>query len=129
MQLAQFMREMVSVPYSFAMLETAGKKRPQRMYKAATVLRASAQHLSHWSDPPTVSAQGREVFYAYARNLVHHVGRLEASVQEHDTEVLVDSLEQIRQTCNNCHRYFRPASRLSSDVLFDHFASELGAPP
>jgi hypothetical protein len=112
------MRENVNVPFSFAMMSTANK-RPQRIGMAASMLRDAAHNLADWADPPAVSAQGREVFYAYAGNLGHHVRRLELATEQRDAEATADSLEQIRQTCNSCHNFFRPASRISPDVLVD----------
>ena len=116
--LARFMRESLNVPFSFAMMATASQ-RPHRVVKAASLLGDAAHHLADWADPPRVSPQGREVFYAYAANLGHHVRRLEFATQHRDAEATADSLEQIRQTCNRCHNFFRPASRISPDVYVD----------
>ena len=128
MPLGRFMREEVSVPFSFAMLATAGTH-GRRIHKAATVLREAARDLAHWSDPPAVSEQGRHVFYAYAQNLERHVARLELAAANRELELAADSLEQIRQTCNGCHHFFRPASRISPDVAYDRYALELGGLP
>jgi hypothetical protein len=124
-QLARFMRERVNVPFAFAMMEAA-TMRPHRMHTAAGLMRDAARHLVHWSNPPAVSDEGRQVFVAYAQSLERHIGRLERASTQRDTDAITDSLERIRQTCNGCHHLFRPASRISRDVLFDRIAVELG---
>ncbi len=124
--LARFMREEVNVPFAFMMLETASAQRRRRVHKAAVILREAANDLVHWSDPPVVTGEGREVFYAYAENLEHHVARLEVAADHQET---VATVEQIRQTCNQCHRFFRPASVISQDVAYDWYAPDLGGFP
>src|SRR5688500_16409657 len=116
-QLARFMRERVNVPFAFAMMESE-TNRPIRMHKAAGLMREAARHLVHWSTPPSASPQGREVFYAYAQSLERHIGRLEFASAARETDAIANSLERIRQTCNDCHHFFRPASQLSRDVMF-----------
>lgn len=129
--LGRFMREEVSVPFSFVMLETAAVQGPaqpsgRRVHKAATVLREAARDLSLWSDPPVDTSEGREVFYAYAQNLEFHVARLEHAAEQREHEVAADTVEQIRQTCNSCHHFFRPASVISPDVAYDWYVLEPG---
>lgn len=124
LQLSRFMREAVNVPFAFVLLETASTPRGPRIHKAASILREAAHDLVHWADPPVMSNEGREVFYAYAENLEYHVTRLEDAAA-HDVLTL-DALEQIRQTCNHCHRFFRPASVISPDVAYDWYALEPG---
>jgi cytochrome c556 len=125
MPLSQFMRERVNVPFAFAMMES-GNQRQHRVRKAASVLKDAVQHLVHWSNPPVVSVQGRDVFVTYAMSLEGHVLELERAAQQRDADGAAHSLEQIRQTCNHCHRFFRPANRLSPDVAYDRLAIELG---
>jgi hypothetical protein len=124
--LARFMREAVNVPFSFMMHETTGARRGRRVHRAASVLREAARDLVRWSDPPPVSDEGRLVFYAFAANLEHHVATLEDATARHDEARSADSVEQIRQTCNHCHRFFRPASVISPDVAYDGYATDLG---
>jgi len=122
--LARFMREMVNVPYSFALIEN---DRSRRVHRAAIVLKEAARDLVHWSDIPLDSASAREVFHAYAQSLEYHVGRLETATRNHDPRQSAESMEDIRQTCNDCHRFFRPASLFSRDVAFDVLSSRLEA--
>jgi hypothetical protein len=126
LQLARFMREEVSVPFSFVMLETATARRGRRVHRAATVLREAARDLAHWSDPPVASDEGRDVFYAYAENLELHVARLEEAAAHHEPQATADTVEEIRQTCNHCHRFFRPTSFISPDVAYDSGELDLG---
>lgn len=122
--LARFMREEVNVPFSFVMIEAATEHRGRRVHKAASVLREAARDLVEWSDPPVASDEGRDVFYAYAKNLELHVARLEDAAEHPEDSAA--SVEQIRQTCNHCHRFFRPASFLSPDVAYDWYELEPG---
>jgi hypothetical protein len=124
--LARFMREEVNVPFAFVMLETASAQRGRRVHKAASILREAAHDLVHWSDPPVASDEARDVFYAYAENLEFHVTHLEDAAAHHEHVRTLDTLEQIRQTCNHCHHYFRPASVISPDVAYDWYALEPG---
>lgn len=124
--LGRFMREEVNVPFSFVMLETASTQSDRRVHRAAIVLREAARGLQSWEDPPVTTDEGRDVFYAYAENLEYHVGLLEDAAASRETQRTADSVEQIRQTCNSCHRFFRPASVISPDVAYDWYAPELG---
>lgn len=124
--LARFMREEVNVPFAFVMFETATAQREKRVHRAAVALRDAAHDLAHWSDPPVVTDEGRAVFFAYAENLQVHVARLEDAAIRKEPEVAVESVEQIRQTCNHCHRFFRSTSSISSDVAYDWYALDFG---
>jgi len=126
--LARFMREEVGVPFSFVMSETASTPKERRVHKAAIVLREAATDLVHWTDPPVPSEEARDVFYAYAENLQLHAARLEDAAANSEFQLAADSVEQIRQTCNHCHRFFRPSSVISPDVAYDWYAFDLGAP-
>jgi transposase len=124
-QLARFMREAVNVPFSFAVMERDGRRRPVRFRRAALVLQDAVRDLVHWEDPPVRSASARVVFYTYARELERQVGAFELAARSHDVAATSAHLEQIRETCNSCHHFFRPASVISEDVLRDRFAAEL----
>jgi Cytochrome C' len=127
-QLGRFMRESVNVPFSFVMLETATAtaKRGHRVHKAASILHDAARDLVGWSNPPVVSDQGREVFFTYAQQLEDHAARLEDAAAQHEAQDTVDTVEEIRQTCNGCHHFFRPASKFSPDVSLDWDTLDLG---
>ena len=125
-QLARFMREMVNIPYSIALLANEKPGREARVNRAAIVLQDAAQDLVHWTDPPVGSTAARDVFYAYAQNLEHHVARLELATRTQDNALAANSLEGSRQTCYQCHRFFRPANKISADVALDRYALDLG---
>jgi cytochrome c556 len=118
-QLARFMREMINVPYSIAQLSVHQRKHEARVSRAATLMQTAVEDLVHWADPPGASDAARAVFVTYAQMLEHHVERLEVAARARDGEETAHSLEDIRQTCNQCHRLFRPANKISSDVAID----------
>jgi hypothetical protein len=117
--LARFMREMLNVPYSIAQLAVHRPGREARVRRAAIVLQNAVEDLVHWADPPGGSDAARAVFVTYAQSLEHHVERLELASRTLDSESTSRSLEGIRQTCNQCHRLFRPANKISADVALD----------
>jgi hypothetical protein len=125
-QLGRFMRESVNVPFSFVMLETASAKHGRRVHKAAGILRDAARDLVGWSNPPVMSDEGREVFFTYAQQLEDDAARLEYAAAQHEAQDTVDTVEEIRQTCNSCHHFFRPASKFSPDVSLDWDTLDLG---
>lgn len=118
-ELARFMRESVNVPFSFAVFEAEQQQRPRRVQHAAVVLQDAVANLVYWPEPPAVSEPARDVFYTYARQLERQVSWLEVAAREHDADQTAARLEDIRQTCNTCHHFFRPASVISKDVLSD----------
>lgn len=127
-ELARFMREAVNVPFSFAMLEHDGRRRPIRFQRAALVLQDAAHDLVDWQDPPADGA-ARDVFFEYARSLERQVDELEVATRHHDLDRTSDRLEAVRQTCNTCHRFFRPNADTAGDVVYDRLVVELlGAP-
>jgi len=125
--LGRFMRESVNVPFAFVMLETANAHhRGKRVHKAATFLHDAARDLVDWAEPPTQTAEAREVFFTYAQHLEYHAARLEDAAAQRETQLADDTLEEIRQTCNGCHHFFRPAAKFSPDVGYDPDAFDLG---
>ena len=72
------------------------------------------------------SDEARAVFYAYADHLAYNAGRLEAAAADRQADLAIHTIEEIRQTCNDCHRFFRPASVLSADVAYDWNVLDLG---
>jgi hypothetical protein len=120
------MREMVNIPYSIAQLAVHRPGRESRAQRAAVVLQSAVDDLVHWADPPGNSDAARGVFLAYAQNLEHHVVKLELATRMRDSDLAASSLEEIRQTCNQCHRFFRPANRISADVAPDLFVLDQG---
>lgn len=124
--LGRFMRESLNVPFAFVMLETSvsPSHRGRRVHKAASILHDAARDLVDWSQPPAQTPEAREVFFTYAQQLEFHAASLENVAA--DRAVAVDTLEEIRQTCNDCHHFFRPASKISPDVAYDWDALDIG---
>ena len=75
--------------------------------QAASTLQSSISKLRTWKTPPTDSAQGREVFYTFATSVDASTGRLVDSIVAGDESAATAHLEQIADTCNNCHHFFR----------------------
>jgi hypothetical protein len=125
--LGRFMRESVNVPFAFVMLETAvAQHRGRRVHKAATFLHDAARDLVGWAHPPTQTAEAREVFFTYAQHLEYQAARLEDAAAQRETQIANDTIEEIRQTCNDCHHFFRPAAKFSPDVAYDWDVLDLG---
>jgi cytochrome c556 len=125
--LSRYMRETLGMAFSFAQTE---HRHTRRVHSAAIALQDGANGLIHWSDPPVASAEAREVFYAYAGDLMRRVSMLEAATRAYDADDTAYHLRNIRETCNTCHRYFRPAAVISPDVLLsglDLGGEELGS--
>jgi hypothetical protein len=123
------MREMVNVPYSVALLAHHRPGREARVHRAALVLQDAVEDLAHWDNPPGGSDAARAVFFAYAHNLEHHVVQLQHASRAQDADLAARSLEGIRQTCNQCHRFFRPANKISADVALDLRELDKGGRP
>jgi hypothetical protein len=77
------------------------------MLNAATMLRRSMGQLRTWSEPPTGTDQGREVFYTFADSVDVSTQRLVEAIQRNDGNGAARQMEQIADTCNNCHHFFR----------------------
>jgi hypothetical protein len=74
----------------------------------ATVnLRTAIGKLRLWHNPPTESAEGRDVFLTYAASIDDMAGKLVDALDREDRTTALKHLEQIADTCNNCHHFFR----------------------
>lgn len=74
---------------------------------AGTNLRTAIGKLRAWQNPPTESDQGREVFLTYAASIDSMTSSLIESIGRDDRTAALGQLEQISDTCNNCHHFFR----------------------
>ena len=77
------------------------------LQQAALVLRGAMTKLRGWATPPTESAQGREVFYTFATSVDGTTTKLFDSINLGDMRSARAQLQQIADTCNNCHHFFR----------------------
>jgi hypothetical protein len=74
---------------------------------AAATLRTAINRLRAWHDPPTESAEGRDVFLTYAASIDGLTTKLIDSIGRDDRPTALGQLETIADTCNNCHHFFR----------------------
>ena len=70
-------------------------------------LRKAIGELRMWHDPPTESDQGRDVFLTYAASIDGMTLKLIDAIGRDDRASALGQLEQIADTCNNCHHFFR----------------------
>jgi hypothetical protein len=90
------------------------------MQRAATTLRGSISQLREWPEvSSSQSPEGREVFYTYAASVDRQTQRLFEAIEKRDNDTAATQMQDIADTCNNCHHFFRlkledsvvPASR------------------
>ena len=74
---------------------------------AAKVLQSAIGQLRTWTQPPTSTDQGRDVFYTYASSVDASAQRLLDAVRQNDNATAAKQMKQIADTCNNCHHFFR----------------------
>lgn len=74
---------------------------------AATVLRGAIGRLRTWTQPPTESTEGRDVFYTYANAVDASTERLVGAIDRDDQPTAAAQMRQIAKTCNSCHHFFR----------------------
>jgi hypothetical protein len=77
------------------------------MQRAAMVLRGSIGRLRDWSEPPTQSQEGKEVFYTYAVSVDHQAQALFDAIERRDNTTATTQMQDMADTCNNCHHFFR----------------------
>jgi hypothetical protein len=73
----------------------------------ARELAAATTQLRTWDDPPVLSREGRDVFQTYSASVDGYAQKLVAAVASGDDGASRHALEQIAETCNNCHHFFR----------------------
>ena len=77
------------------------------MQRFATMLRSGMGELAAWREPPTQSTEGREVFFTYSANVDKQTQALFEAIERRDTDSAEKQMQQIADTCNNCHHFFR----------------------
>jgi hypothetical protein len=92
---------------------------------AGTTLRSAIGKLKMWHEVPTESAQGRDVFLTYAASIDGLTGKLMDSIGQNDRPKALNQLEEIADTCNNCHHFFR--LKLEDSVVMRNVPVEAGA--
>ncbi len=77
------------------------------LQRFATMLRGSIIELRDWKELPTQSREGRDVFYTYAASVDRQAQTLFDAIQRKDNDTAVAQMQEIADTCNNCHHFFR----------------------
>ena len=77
------------------------------MQRSATALRTSIGRLRTWEKVPAESSEARDVFYTFAESVDLNTLKLVQAIDRGDDNVATRQLEQIADTCNNCHHFFR----------------------
>jgi cytochrome c556 len=75
--------------------------------RTATLLRTSIGELRTWKEPPTESREGRDVFYTYAASVDTQAQQLFDAIQRRDGATTTTQMQDMADTCNNCHHFFR----------------------
>jgi hypothetical protein len=78
-----------------------------RIMTPAAMLREGISKVRAIVDPPTLTQEGRAVFFTYVDSMVRDTDALTDAIGRRDrgrTEKLVG---KISQTCNDCHHFFR----------------------
>ncbi len=96
-------------------LEADAETIQTELQQAGAVLQGVVARLRVWDEPPTKSQEGREVFYTYANSVGAASARLAAAIERNDNPAAARELQQIANTCNNCHHFFR--LRLKDSVV------------
>ncbi len=73
----------------------------------ARLLGSGTSRLRDWSDPPTETAEAREVFLTYAASVDKTALQLVDAAGRKDATAMATAMEQIAKTCNSCHHFFR----------------------
>ncbi len=77
------------------------------MQQTVTVLRRAVGELRDWRELQTQSAQGRDVFNAFATNVDRQAQQLFDAIDRRDADGTEKQMQDIADTCNNCHHFFR----------------------
>jgi cytochrome c556 len=77
------------------------------MQRFATVLRSGMGELAAWREPPTQTTEGREVFFTYSQNVDKQTQSLFDAIERRDGGAAEKQMQEIADTCNNCHHFFR----------------------
>jgi hypothetical protein len=73
----------------------------------ARLLRTSIGELREWKELSTQTPEGREVFYTFASNVDRQTQQLFDAIERRDRATAEAHMQDIADTCNNCHHFFR----------------------
>jgi hypothetical protein len=78
------------------------------MQRAASTLRTSIGELRDWRELTMMqSTEGREVFNTYAGSVDRQAQKLVDAIAARDNDTAAAQMQDIADTCNNCHHFFR----------------------
>ncbi len=78
------------------------------MARAAGTLRTSIGELRDWRELSMMqSMEGREVFNTYAGSVDRQAQKLVDAIAARDNDTAAAQMQDIADTCNNCHHFFR----------------------
>lgn len=77
------------------------------MQRAASTLRGSIGELRDWRELNTQSVEGRDVFFTYAASVDRQAQKLVEAIEKRDNDSAMTQMQDIADTCNNCHHFFR----------------------
>jgi cytochrome c556 len=77
------------------------------MQRAATTLRGSISQLRDWQELSNQSDEGRQVFNTYATSVDRQAQKLFDAIAGKDNDTAASQMQEIADTCNNCHHFFR----------------------
>jgi hypothetical protein len=78
------------------------------MQRAATTLRTSIGELRDWRELSMMqSIEGRDVFNTYAASVDRQAQKLVDAIAVRDNDTAATQMQDIADTCNNCHHFFR----------------------
>jgi hypothetical protein len=87
-------------------LDEDAKAQRAELKQAAAALQVAMVKLRSWQTPPIETAEGRQVFYTYAGSLDVSTQKLIEVIGKGDIRGATPHLDQISDTCNNCHHFF-----------------------
>lgn len=105
-----FMKTHINPPFSklsFLLYQKQGAPGSEGLISTANELSRAAAELGDWSELPTDSAQGRQVFYEYAAALRSEASSLVGALSANRRDAAIKVFEELRKKCDSCHHFFR----------------------
>jgi len=79
----------------------------EELKQNVTTLRGAIGRLRAWTEPPTETTEGRDVFLTFAASVDQSTAKLVDAIDRGDGATATTALEKIADACNNCHHFFR----------------------
>lgn len=88
-------------------METDPAALKAELERHAGSLRQSIARLRSWGSVPAQTEEGRQVFFTFAESVDRSTEKLVAAIGAGEQTTAAAQVEQIADTCNNCHHFFR----------------------